>query len=261
MTLPPTPDSSRPSSSSELPADYRNPWLSLGENLQAVVADVRLRLRQLWRRNGEGSLWRPIWWPRDLAPLFWPLVLILLLSLLLLFGFGGAKLLREQQPQQAAPVESMAEPFSEATPTSQDLLQSTDAEDQTVPEHTDQEPELVEPPATVNDQETSESPPASTVSSPAPLDPLSELLGRPEAQGLLIGAERLPDQGTLLLQVSSAFASLPLSSQQRHAERWQRWAQDLGYDHLELRDSRSGLLARDALVGTGMIILNQPSLP
>ena len=31
-----------------------------------------------------------------------------------------------------------------------------------------------------------------------------------------------------------------------------------GYDHLLLRDSGSGLLARDALVGSGMIVLTAP---
>jgi hypothetical protein len=30
---------------------------------------------------------------------------------------------------------------------------------------------------------------------------------------------------------------------------------------LELRDSRSGLLARDALVGSGMIVLSESSRP
>ncbi len=53
----------------------------------------------------------------------------------------------------------------------------------------------------------------------------------------------------------------PCAAQQRYAEQWQLWAADLGYDHLELRDSRSGLLARDALVGAGMIVLNESSSP
>ena len=60
---------------SPLPAPYRNPWRSLADDLRAVVADLRLRFQELWRRNGEGALWLPDAWPRDLAPLFWPLVL------------------------------------------------------------------------------------------------------------------------------------------------------------------------------------------
>ena len=74
-------------------------------------------------------------------------------------------------------------------------------------------------------------------------------------------ARPTPDQLTLVLQVSPAFEGLSLSSQQRHADQWQQWAVDLGYDHLELRDSRSGLLARDAVVGSGMIVLSELAQP
>jgi len=95
----------------------------------------------------------------------------------------------------------------------------------------------------------------------APMDPLAALLQRPEADGLLIAARVLSDQVSLVLELAPRFASLSSAEQQRRAEQWQQWAADLGYDHLELRDSRSGLLARDALVGSGMIVLSEPSRP
>lgn len=68
---------------SGLPAPYRNPWRNLADDLRAVRADLGLRIRQAWRQNREGSLWRPPWWPRDLAPLFWPLLVGVLPALLL----------------------------------------------------------------------------------------------------------------------------------------------------------------------------------
>jgi hypothetical protein len=94
----------------------------------------------------------------------------------------------------------------------------------------------------------------------APLDPLVELLERPGSDGLLRAAEGQPQRGTLQLQVRPAFNRLQRADQQRHAELWQAWAQELGYDHLELRDGLGALLARDALVGSGMIELSsQPA--
>jgi hypothetical protein len=91
--------------------------------------------------------------------------------------------------------------------------------------------------------------------------PLEELLQWPDAEGVLIGASVLPDQVSLVLELAPAFANLPAPERQRRAEQWQQRAADLGYDHLELRDSRSGLLARDALVGSGMIVLSEPPRP
>jgi hypothetical protein len=96
---------------------------------------------------------------------------------------------------------------------------------------------------------------------PAPTpaaDPLASLSQRPEANGLILAATGEPASATLTLQVRSTFLGLSAPEQQRRADQWQRWAQELGYDHLLLRDSGSGLLARDALVGSGMIVLTAP---
>jgi len=90
-------------------------------------------------------------------------------------------------------------------------------------------------------------------------DPLLELVQRPEADGLLLQAEVVPEQSLLILQVRPAFPALSPQEQRRRAELWQQWALELGYDHLELRDSRAGLIARDALVGEGMIVLRDSS--
>jgi len=110
-------------------------------------------------------------------------------------------------------------------------------------------------------EETSQALEAEPAAAPKPLDVLAELVQRPGADGLLITALPSADQRTLVLQLAAGFAALPAADQQRYAERWQLWAADLGYDHVELRDSRAGLLARDALVGSGMIVLNELSSP
>ena len=69
----------RPEPRSGLPAPYEDPWRRLAVDLRAVLASVGLRLRELWRRNGEGDLPLPSAWPASLAPLFWPLLLALIL--------------------------------------------------------------------------------------------------------------------------------------------------------------------------------------
>jgi hypothetical protein len=254
----------------DLPATYRNPWTTLGENLEAVAADSRLRLQELVRRNGQGSLWRPRWWPVDLAPLFWPLVLALALALLLWLGVQGAAAIRRFNAPSNAP-SSPASLELEAPP----ILPAPElgASEPAAPQPAGSEPELAadETPASPQEQlltpseetveETSQALEAEPAAAPEPLDALAELVQRPGADGLLITALPSADQRTLVLQVAAGFAALPAADQQRYAERWQLWAADLGYDHVELRDSRAGLLARDALVGSGMIVLDELSSP
>ena len=292
-----------PAGGSNLPAPYRNPWRSLAEALSAVAADSRLRLQELWRRNGEGDLRRPGWWPRDLAPLFWPLLLAAALALLAA-GFSLA-LPRIQQLRAPAPSPSAAsEPRSESPadngtdrnesdrngPVTDRPSEQPEASGVAQPERAsapEAENTTVERPgerrpaseATRRPQPRSESRSAldaqpgservpDAVSEPvlepepesAPLDLLVELLERPGSDGLLRAAEGQPQRGTLQLQVRPAFNRLQRADQQRHAELWQAWAQELGYDHLELRDGLGALLARDALVGSGMIVLSsQPA--
>ena len=69
-----------------LPAPYVSPWKDLARNLRALWADLGLRARELWRRNREGDLSVPAFWPSDLAPLFWPLVLAFSFALLVSAG-------------------------------------------------------------------------------------------------------------------------------------------------------------------------------
>ena len=210
-----------------------------------MVADTGLRLRESLRRNGEGSLWRPRWWPVDLAPLFWPLVLALALAALMALGVWLPRLrpaaTPPAPPSAVAPaLPTVAEPSAAEPPAASVLPEPA-------PEPA---PEAALEPAT--DAESLEAEPLE----PPPPDPLVLLLQRPGADGLIRRAVGDADASSLSLQLAPAFPALAAKEQQRRAELWQQWARDLGYDHLELRDSRAGLLGRDALVGDGMILFS-----
>jgi hypothetical protein len=214
-----------------------------------VVADTGLRLRESLRRNGEGSLWRPRWWPVDLAPLFWPLLLALALAALMALGVWLPRLrpaaTEPAPPSDVAPaLPTVSEPPAAEPPAAAVLPEPA-------PEPA---PEAALEPGT--DAESLEAEPLE----PPPPDPLVLLLQRPGADGLIRRAVGDADASSLSLQLAPAFPALAAKEQQRRAELWQQWARDLGYDHLELRDSRAGLLGRDALVGDGMILFSsEPS--
>ena len=237
-----------------LPAPYRNPWRNLADDLRAVVADLRLRLQELWRRNGQGTLWRPTWWPSDLAPLFWPLLLVLVLVLVGAASTGAVVALRRGD---AAPAEPAAAPTLVAPLPPAGDVAAPEPEPEPEPEELEREPAVLTPADPVAPLPA----PEAAAAEQQPPDPLAELLQRPEADELLLAARVLPDQLSLVLELSPRFQALPVSEQQRRAEQWLLWAQDLGYDHLELRDPGAVLLARDALVGGGMIVLNPSSGP
>ncbi len=234
---------------SGLPAPYRNPWRSLGDDLRAVAADLRLRVQGLWRRNREGSLWRPSWWPSDLGPLFWPLSL----ALALLLGLTPLWLVARGAPaaaERAAAEPVAAEPGTAAgaaaemsmPPAAADLSEPAAADASEFPAAPESPPALAEP---------------STEPSADPL--LLWLRGAPAAE-LLNGATGAP-AATLVLQVQPAFLALTAPQRQERAETWQQEARELGFDHLELRDGAGVLMARDALVGSGMIVLPAPPAP
>ena len=214
-----------------------------------MVADTGLRLREFLRRNGEGSLWRPRWWPVDLAPLFWPLLLALALAALMALGVWLPRL----RPAATEPAPPSA--VAPALPTVSEPPAAEPPAAAVLPEPAPEPaPEAALEPGT--DAESLEAEPPE----PPPPDPLVLLLQRPGADGLIRRAVGDADASSLSLQLAPAFPALAAKEQQRRAELWQQWARDLGYDHLELRDSRAGLLGRDALVGDGMILFSsEPS--
>lgn len=201
----------------------------------------------------------PAWWPADLAPLFWPALTLLLVAVLA----SVLTLLVRVWPHAPNPVESAppvaavedASPLLPApTPISEPPAVAPPLEEIVQERAEEDTPEL-----DASALEDSEPVAPEGLEGPFAPDPLLELVQRPEADGLLLQAEGVPEQSLLILQVRPAFPALSSQEQRRRAELWQQWALELGYDHLELRDSRAGLIARDALVGEGMIVLRDSS--
>jgi len=241
---------------SELPAPYRNPWRQLGDDLRAIGADTRLRSWALWRRNAQGQLWSPAWWPPDLSPLFWPLLIGAGLALLLSALFWLTPRLQPSVPPPAATASEQPLALVPELPVAPEPAAEAELPEELPAELPIEMQKQIS--AEISDEFSAEGEELDEVSEPF-VDPLVELIERPEADGLLLAAQAVPEQSLLVLQLRPAFPALSPAEQQRRALQWQGWAADLGYDHLELRDSRSGLVARDALVGEGMIVLRDRS--
>jgi hypothetical protein len=118
---------SRPEPGSGLPAPYEDPWRRLGAAAIAVLASLGLRLRELWRRNGQGDVLLPRWWPRGQASLFWPLLLALLVAVLSLPA--GVMLARRRGATTpvATPVLSPAAPAAAPAPEARPRAESPPA--------------------------------------------------------------------------------------------------------------------------------------
>ncbi len=224
---------------SDLPAPYASPWGQLGDAARAVLASLRLKLHELWRRNREGDLSVPGFWPQGLAPLFWPLLLAALLALALaLAGQVGRGLSHRAVRTTGDAAVSLA-----PTPTPQGAPAIAAPALEAPPPMAVQEP-MPEP----------EPPP------PLELDPLLALLAEDDPDHLIASAHPVPAEGRLVLTMAPTYTGFGEASRRRWADRWQQRALALGYERLELVDGRQRLLARRALVGSGMILLD-PGAP
>ena len=215
--------------SGNLPAPYVSPWQEFGRNLQAMAADLRLRGQELWRRNREGELSVPGFWPRDLAPSFWPLLLVLLL----LLPLAGIRFWQDH----ARPA-----PRPELIPAPQPMLEDPSLP----PEAVDAEPAL--------EPSEPEQPPQPQLS----FDPLFELFqDKAVPEGLLRSAKPVPEQDRLLLELSvDAWQQLSLDQRQSLASSWLQSAFELDYASLQLVNEQGDLLGRSARVGGGMILFD-----
>lgn len=229
-----------------LPAPYQDPVAALGRDLQAVVASLRLRLLELGRRNRQGDLSVPGFWPKELAPLFWPLLLALGLAVLVALPIGVGRLLPQPaQPEPDQPAKLLTTPLPQARPTAEaesiaDPLPAAEAPAPLVPI-----PELGADPE----------PP------PLQLDPLLALLRDDDPRHLIANAQPDPGAGLLQLQLGEAFALLPPAERSAEANHWLERSQALGYERLQLLDGAGRLLGRQALAGSGMILLDESTLP
>lgn len=224
-----------PEEPSLLPVPWSSPWKQLRQDLArdlpAVGSASVLRLRELWRRNREGDLSVPGFWPQALSAWFWPLLLAVALSLLslpLLLGRGPtpAPAVVLEKP---LPVEQQLQQAFEPTPPAPQPLPAAEPEVDLLPL------------------------PAEPLVS---LDPLLALLEEGSTADLIASIHPLPDQGVLELTPSDGFAALSTSARQQQADHWLDLSRSIGYDNLQLVDATGKLVGRSAQVGEGMILWN-----
>ena len=232
-----------------LPAPYVSPWLEFARNLQALLADLQLRAQELWRRNGEGDLSVPGFWPRNLASIFWPVVLVLVVAVPL----AALHWWQSAHPTLPEPVPGV-------------VARDGFVLDGVLPETVVQEPLLPEPLITPQPQPALEPEPTLLDFEDPPLpeldlNPLLDLfLDGSAPEGLLASATPQPAQNRLVLQVSDAWNNLGPSVRTSIAEDWQQRSRDLGYSSLQLVDGQQTLLGRSARVGSGMILFEPKSV-
>ena len=231
--------------SGNLPAPYVSPWQEFGRNLQAMAADVRLRGQEFWRRNREGELSVPGFWPRDLAPSFWPLLLVLLLLLPLAgirFWQDHARPEPSPEPVEQQRTSPLELPAPELIPATQPM----EEEPPLIPKAMDAEP-AVDPLK-----------PEQTLQPKLSFDPLFELFQDTAVpKGLLRSAKPVPEQDRLLLELSvDVWAQTPIEQRQTLASSWLQSAFELDYASLQLVNQQGDLLGRSARVGGGMILFD-----
>jgi hypothetical protein len=210
-----------------------------------MAADVRLRGQELWRRNREGELSVPGFWPRDLAPSFWPLLLVLVL----LLPLAGVRFWQEHaspaprpelvEVQRTSPLEL---PVPELIPAPQPMAE----EPSPMPEAVNAEPPLE--PSELDDP----------LQPQLNFDPLFSLFqDKAVPDGLLRSAKPVPEQDRLLLELSvDVWEQLQLDQRQTLASSWLQAAFELDYASLQLVDEQGDLLGRSARVGGGMILFD-----
>ncbi|MGB5133638.1 MAG: hypothetical protein WBN89_00525 [Prochlorococcaceae cyanobacterium] len=216
-----------------------------------MLASLRLRVWELSRRNRQGDLPVPAFWPRRLGPWFWPL-------LLALAGAVAAALL-------VLALNALPAPLGEVTQNELAQNDLTQNEASPVREGPLQEPagsaagaaaaELAPPPPL----DRSVPPGSADTTPPVPgPDPLLALLQPADPRRLVRSVREWAAFACLRLELTADFQTLASGERQRQAEDWLLRALELGYERLELVDGSGRLLGRTARVGSGMILLDAP---
>ncbi|MEB3271800.1 MAG: hypothetical protein VKJ44_09170 [Synechococcus sp.] len=104
-------------------------------------------------------------------------------------------------------------------------------------------------------------PRAEPPAAPLQLDPLLALLSDREDRDLLLAAQPDPTTALLRLRLSERGDALSDQALLERAARWQQRALEAGYERLELVAAAGGLRARQALVGSGMILVAPAASP
>ena len=214
-------------------------------DLRAALASTVLKLRELVRRNREGDLSVPGFWPQGLAAFFWPVLLALGLAVL---AWSLTLLIKTFAP----------------TPTNFDIADSSAVQpvveqvfEQVAPRSVGPAPSSPEPPEPPEPPELAEPAPAALLE----LDPLLALLSNDDPDGCIASARPHPEQGLLDLELVSPWAGLPLQRRQQQADLWLQRSRELGYERLRLLAPGGNLLAQAARVGSGMVLLEAEPIP
>ena len=269
-------DSFEPQSSndqSDLPAPYNSPWKALGQDLKAVSADLRLRCQEIWRRNREGDLSVPAFWPEPWAALFWPALLGFSLAVLILGGIQLRQALQGQSPPEPPAVERVrTTAFPEARPlpitnsvesTLDDQgLEDAPADPNTTGLNSSEQLMAAEDAPALNDLDRE---PASAETAPDLLrfDPLLDLLADEGSSddspgsALIVSAQPQPERNAVILQIDvDAWMQRSPEQRQQLAETWWKRLEDQGYADVRLVNAQQELLARPARIGGGMIVFD-----
>lgn len=116
-------------------------------------------------------------------------------------------------------------------------------------------------PAQPSPEETAPGEPGPVAAAVSPTDQLLRELAPDDPEGLIGTSRAEPGAARLTLMLADRFGALPQTQRLALAAQWQRRAEALGYEDLRLLDGRGRLLARRALVGSGMILLEFPVAP
>ncbi len=215
-----------------------------------------LKLRELVRRNREGDLSVPGFWPQSLAAFFWPVLLALGLAVV---ACSLTLLIKTV--------------FSSPTPTTFDIADSSASQpfveqvaERLAPRSELPLPQALGQPAARSVGPAPSSPEPPELVEPAPalrleLDPLLALLSNDDPDGSISSARPHPEQGLLDLELVSTWAGLPLQRRQQQADLWLQRSRELGYERLRLLAPGGNLLAQAARVGSGMVLLEAESIP
>ena len=234
-----------------LPAPYVSPWKDLARNVQALWADLGLRVRELWRRNREGDLSVPAFWPVELTPLFWPVLLAIVLALAVSVALKLNHLRAPAQPeveQSASQTQDQVRTTESVLPKQLKGLSALQTPIGEIPAIETSLPDELVTPVEMDDAQ----PPVALQ-----LDPLLDLLLDGSApEGVLNEARPDPADNRLVLCVTEAWWTLGDLQRSDLAKTWQERSRQLGYSELQLVNVQDRLLARSARVGDGMILFN-----
>ena len=253
-----------------LPAPYQSPWEALRRDLAAVLADLRLRTQELWRRNRDGDLDVPAVWPRDLAPLFWPVLLGLVLLAVVSVLVVMARVIPIQQ-SSVSPGDAVAQRTAPPIPapaiadtTSVDdgePVDPTTAKPATAGAITAQPADVLPPdePSAAAHQGAA---PLPAASQPVADDPLLVTLqqwvdssgGGVDVAGLVVALTRRPERNAVQLSLAESWRTLNQSRRQQLADQLLEQIQAAGYDDLLLQSAQGDAWGRSARVGQGMVI-------